>query len=117
MEINHIIFDWDGTLARTLELWLRGYQCSFRRRGLLFERKEIVADFFHNHHKVPEKHPDLDFQAIAHETRDYVLKAFDQVYCERCVRDFDLGDNAQAAVRGAQVVTRSQVARIDPSAA
>lgn len=46
MSVQNIIFDWDGTLARTLELWLVGYQTSLNRRDLKFEPKEIVAEFF-----------------------------------------------------------------------
>ncbi|MFK7861804.1 MAG: HAD family hydrolase [Granulosicoccus sp.] len=79
MSIQNIIFDWDGTLARTLELWLNGYQLSFARRDLKFQPKEIVAEFFHNHDDVPEKHPDIDFPAIAEETRDHVFHSANTV--------------------------------------
>lgn len=79
MSIQNIIFDWDGTLARTLELWLNGYQLSFERRDLQFQPKEIVAEFFHNHHDVPERHPDIDFPVIAEETRDHVYDAANTV--------------------------------------
>lgn len=79
MSIKNVIFDWDGTLARTLELWLNGYQLSFERRDLKFQPKEIVAEFFHNHDAVPDKYPDIDFPAIAEETRDHVFHAAHKV--------------------------------------
>lgn len=72
--IENIIFDWDGTLARTLDLWLIGYQNSLARRALKFEPKEIVTEFFHNHHEVPDHHPNIDFQSIASETREHVIQ-------------------------------------------
>ncbi|WP_306258847.1 HAD family hydrolase [Pararhizobium sp. IMCC21322] len=75
MGVQTIIFDWDGTLARTLELWLGGYQTSLSRRDLTFDPREIVAEFFHNHHEVPGRHPDINFPAIAEETREHVLQA------------------------------------------
>lgn len=79
MGVQNIIFDWDGTLARTLDLWLGGYQTSLNRRNLKFEPKEIVAEFFHNHHEVPDRHPDIDFPEIAQETRAHVLQASHKV--------------------------------------
>ncbi len=75
MGFQNIIFDWDGTLARNLELWLSGYQNSFEQRRLKFGVKEIVSEFFHNHHEVPERHPALDFPVIAEEARDHVFRS------------------------------------------
>jgi len=74
LETQNIIFDWDGTLARTLELWLDGYRISLRRRDLKFEPKVIVAEFFHNHKDVPARHPDIDFPVIAEEARNHVFQ-------------------------------------------
>lgn len=79
MEIRNIIFDWDGTLVRTLELWLAGYQHSFERRNLHFEPQEIVVEFFQNHHEVPARHPDIDFPLIAEETRSHVFQTLQEV--------------------------------------
>ena len=79
MTIQNIIFDWDGTLARTLELWLKGYQQALEKRDLKFEPNEIAAEFFHNHHEVPDRHPNIGFPKIAEETRDYVLQALQKV--------------------------------------
>ncbi|EEA93771.1 HAD family hydrolase [Pseudovibrio sp. JE062] len=79
MKIKSVIFDWDGTLARTLDVWLDGYQRSLEVRNFTFQPKEIVAEFFHDHHKVPDKHPHLGFPEIAEETRKYVLQALQKV--------------------------------------
>nr|WP_321483676.1 HAD-IA family hydrolase [uncultured Cohaesibacter sp.] len=79
MSVSNIIFDWDGTLAKTLDLWLAGYQVAFERRGHKFDAKTIVSEFFHNHHEVPERYPDLEFPIIAEETRSYVFAALSSV--------------------------------------
>ncbi|SFJ94919.1 haloacid dehalogenase superfamily, subfamily IA, variant 3 with third motif having DD or ED/haloacid dehalogenase superfamily, subfamily IA, variant 1 with third motif having Dx(3-4)D or Dx(3-4)E [Pseudovibrio ascidiaceicola] len=79
MNIQNVIFDWDGTLARTLDVWLDGYQRALELRNFTFQPKEIVAEFFHDHHKVPDKHPHIGFPEIAEETRHYVLQALQKV--------------------------------------
>ena len=73
--IATIIFDWDGTLARSLDLWVDGYHAAFARRDLRYSTENIVADFFHDHHLVADKHPHLDFAVIADEARAHVLDA------------------------------------------
>jgi len=79
LEFKNIIFDWDGTLARTLDLWLKGYQIAFKERGLQFEPKEIVANFFQNHQDIPAKFPEMDFPVIFQETLDYVDQSLSSV--------------------------------------
>ena len=79
MSIKSLIFDWDGTLARTLDLWLQGFQVSFRSRGHRFDPKFIVKEFFHNHPEVPTRHPDLEFPTVAEETRSYVFNCLPTV--------------------------------------
>ena len=79
MTISNIIFDWDGTLAKTLDLWLEGYQVSFNRRAHDFGPGEIVREFFHNHKDVPVRYPDMDFPVIAEETRQYVGRGLSTV--------------------------------------
>jgi HAD superfamily hydrolase (TIGR01509 family) len=74
MTIDHIIFDWDGTLARTLDLWLDGYRIAFERRGYDHTPEVLSREFFHNHHLVPDRHPTLDFPPIVAETRNHVLQ-------------------------------------------
>lgn len=95
--IKSIIFDWDGTLAKTLDLWLAGFQGSFARRDMSFEPREIVTQFFQDHHLVPDRFPDLDFPNIAAEARAHVLQS---------VAGVGLYDGAQDALhelRGAGV--------------
>ncbi|EAV40214.1 phosphoglycolate phosphatase [Stappia aggregata IAM 12614] len=79
MSINNVIFDWDGTLAKTLDLWLEGFQVSFSSRGLRFDPKYIVKEFFHDHPEVPNRHPDIEFPTVAEETRNYVLNGLSTV--------------------------------------
>jgi pyrophosphatase PpaX len=75
MTIKNIMFDWDGTLAKTLDLWLVGFQKSFAVRDMSFEPREIVTQFFQDHHLVPDRFPDLDFPNIAAEARAHVLQS------------------------------------------
>ena len=75
MPIQTIIFDWDGTLARTLHLWIDGYRDALARRNLSFSTETIVADFFHEHHLVADRHPQLDFAAVAIDARHHVFAA------------------------------------------
>ncbi len=70
--IRTIIFDWDGTLARTLDLWVQGFHAAFARRDLHFPTTFIIAEFFHEHHKVAARHPQLDFHTVAEEARTHV---------------------------------------------
>jgi pyrophosphatase PpaX len=70
--IQHVIFDWDGTLVRSLDLWIDGYHAAFARRDLVYSPDEIVAEFFHEHDRVADRHPHLDFAVIADEARAHV---------------------------------------------
>lgn len=72
MGIRTIIFDWDGTLARTLDLWVEGYHAAFAKRGLRYSTEVVIAEFFHEHHKVAARHPGLDFHNVADEARTHV---------------------------------------------
>lgn len=74
-----VIFDWDGTLAQTLDLWLRGYQAAFAARGHQFAPQFIVSEFFHNHDQIPARYPELEFPAIAQEVRDLVFEGLSTV--------------------------------------
>jgi len=44
--IDHIIFDWDGTLAKTLHLWLAGYRIGLESQQHTFPDSIIARDFF-----------------------------------------------------------------------
>ncbi|WP_370228709.1 HAD family hydrolase [Cognatishimia sp.] len=74
MALTHVLFDWDGTLARTLDLWLLGNQRAFETRGYDFDPETIVREFFHNHDTVPDRYPHMDFPSIAAEVRSFVMR-------------------------------------------
>ena len=97
MTIKNIIFDWDGTLAKTLDLWLAGFQKSFDQRNMWFPPREIVTQFFQDHHLVPDRFPDLDFGNVAAEARAHVLQATAGVDL------YDGAHDALHALRGAGV--------------
>jgi pyrophosphatase PpaX len=75
MPVGAVIFDWDGTLARSLDLWVDGYVRAFARRDLRYGPETIVAEFFQEHHLVADRHPHLDFPVIADEARAHVHEA------------------------------------------
>lgn len=44
MHYEYFLFDWDGNLAKTLDVWLAGYQAAFREHGLhLADRQAVLA--------------------------------------------------------------------------
>ena len=67
-----IIFDWDGTLAKTLHLWLSGYRLGLENQDHTFLDSVIAKDFFYEHDKAQEKYPVLDISRISSEAREYV---------------------------------------------
>jgi len=79
VSIKSVIFDWDGTLAKTLDLWLQGFHTAFGSRGHRFDPKFIAKEFFHDHPEVPARHPDLEFPTVAEETRSYVFNGLPTV--------------------------------------
>lgn len=42
---KYILFDWDGCLAETLEVWMRAYEIVFARYGVRPTKKEIAFHF------------------------------------------------------------------------
>lgn len=42
---KYILFDWDGTLARTLDIWLAALKAALERRGVSFADEVIGANF------------------------------------------------------------------------
>lgn len=42
---RYILFDWDGSLAKTLDIWLACLKIPLERRGYFLPDKEIGADF------------------------------------------------------------------------
>ncbi|MCF6325687.1 MAG: HAD family hydrolase [Devosiaceae bacterium] len=67
MNINGIIFDWDGTLGKTLHMWLKGYHRGAKNQGLSFDDAQIVADFFYEHDKGQTKYPHIDFTRLVND--------------------------------------------------
>lgn len=60
MKYDSIIFDWDGTLAKTLHLWLASYRNELERRNLSLSDQTIVDDFFYNHKRTQKLYPDIN---------------------------------------------------------
>jgi pyrophosphatase PpaX len=42
---QYVLFDWDGTLARTLDIWLNSLRSSLHKRGHSFTDTEIGANY------------------------------------------------------------------------
>ncbi len=67
MTIDNIIFDWDGTLGRTLHLWLAGYRQGIDNQGYTFSDVTITQDFFYEHDKGQLKYPQIDFSRLLND--------------------------------------------------
>ena len=72
MKYSSVIFDWDGTLAMTLHLWLDGFRSELGKQGFRYSDKVIVDDFFYEHGKAGIKYPDIDFKALVPPVHQYV---------------------------------------------
>ncbi len=65
--INGIIFDWDGTLGKTLHMWLEGYRRGLKKQGFVLDERQIAADFFYEHDKGQAKFPHVDFTRLVND--------------------------------------------------
>lgn len=45
MKYSYLLFDWDGCLAKTLEVWLNAYKMALKNRGVSAEDQEITHHF------------------------------------------------------------------------
>ncbi len=72
MTIKTVIFDWDGTMAKTLHLWLEGWQQELRRFDMDMPDHKVVRDFFYEHHKTQIKYPHIDMEQSAITVRKHV---------------------------------------------
>lgn len=82
MAINNIIFDWDGTLGKTLHLWVKGYHHGLTNQGLTgqglnnqeqtFSDATIVQDFFYEHDKGQEKYPHINFKRLVNDAYEHL---------------------------------------------
>lgn len=77
--IELIIFDWDGTLAKTLHLWLIGYKKGLQKQGHTFSDVIIARDFFYEHDKAVLKYPNIDFEELVSYARSYIHNHVNQL--------------------------------------
>src|SRR3989344_8706256 len=76
---SSIIFDWDGTLAMTLHLWLAGYRHELKKLGFNLSDQIIADDFFYEHDKAAMKYPAVDFGPFNERVRAHVLSHVQQL--------------------------------------
>lgn len=74
MKYSSIIFDWDGTLAMTLHLWLEAYRTELIKLGFHYTDKVIVDDFFYEHDKTTIKYPDIKFENFIQNVCAYMVQ-------------------------------------------
>lgn len=73
MKYQHVIFDWDGTLGKTLHLWLAGYRIGLQNQQHTFPDSVIARDFFYEHDKASEMYPDIDIDELLNDAKGHVL--------------------------------------------
>ncbi|KXJ98497.1 MAG: Pyrophosphatase PpaX [Parcubacteria bacterium OLB19] len=74
VKFEAVIFDWDGTLAKTLHLWLIGYREGLQEQQHTFPDSIIARDFFYEHDKAELKYPSVDFDALVSYARSYIQR-------------------------------------------
>lgn len=72
LKFDTVIFDWDGTLAKTLHLWLAGYREGLKNQNHSFLDSVIANDFFYEHDRAQEKYPAIDLTRLLTDARDFV---------------------------------------------
>src|SRR6267154_575797 len=70
MKYSSVIFDWDGTLGKTLHLWLEAYRNELKNLGHIYPDEVIVRDFFNEHDRTALKYPQLDFPIFLQKVHD-----------------------------------------------
>jgi pyrophosphatase PpaX len=70
--IKTIIFDWDGTIAMTLHLWLDAWKAELKRYDIAYPDDHIVQDFFYEHDKAQIKYPQINFELSGINVRQRV---------------------------------------------
>lgn len=98
MKYSGVIFDWDGTLAKTLHLWLAGYRSELEKLGMQLDDQVIVHDLFYEHDKVRAKYPKINNDT-------YFPLVYEHVYNH--VSNLETYDQAQ------EVLGRLRSARVD----
>jgi len=74
MTIKTVIFDWDGTIAMTLHLWLEGWRNELENHDTELSDSKIVQDFFYEHHKTQIKYPHINIDTSAISVRKHVVR-------------------------------------------
>jgi pyrophosphatase PpaX len=77
MTIKTVIFDWDGTIAMTLHLWLEGWKNELEIHDTDLSDSKVVEDFFYEHHKTQIKYPHINIDASAISVRDHVARGLE----------------------------------------
>jgi len=89
VKVETVIFDWDGTMAMTLHLWLAGWKNELSNHDTELPDEHIVQDFFYEYHKTQLKYPYIDMDKSAISVRDHV---------ESGLENLTLYDHAEQAV-------------------
>lgn len=101
MKIKTVIFDWDGTMAMTLHLWLEGWQRELQGHDMDMPDREVVQNFFYEHHKAQIKYPHIDMEKSAVSVRGHVESGLDKLalytHADKVVTDVT-DRNIQAAL-------------------
>ena len=79
MTIKTVIFDWDGTIAMTLHLWLAGWKSELEYHDTDLPDRKIVQDFFYEHHKTQVKYPHINIDISAVNVRDHVARGLENL--------------------------------------
>jgi len=72
MKFSAVIFDWDGTLGKTLHLWLTGYRIELEKLGFFLSDEIIIRDFFYEHDKASIKYPTINFELLVKGVHTYI---------------------------------------------
>jgi pyrophosphatase PpaX len=79
MNIRHIIFDWDGTLAMTLHVWMSGFQYALANQNTTMSESQIVSILFPGGSVAREHCLEVDIEALFTDTRIFVRERLGQV--------------------------------------
>jgi len=94
---KYILFDWDGCLGNTLDIWLAGYRQILGDSGVKISDQQIVSEFFGTSYGGPEKYG-LDGQVFYKKLSPIVTEG---------LKVLDLNDNALEmlkAIKGLNIV-------------
>ncbi len=79
MKYKNIVFDWDGTLGMTHDIWLAGYREALEKQNHTFIDSAIAQYFFHDRENTALKYPDLDMEKLMEFTVAYVYSHLDEL--------------------------------------